>query len=95
MNGGGGGGASPGGGGTNTHTNANGSGAGAGGGGGGAAAGEIPGLGPTKQVYTTPEGKKLEIREVWAENLDAEMVYIREVRVCGWVCLGVCVFRGW
>jgi hypothetical protein len=53
-------------------------------------------LGPTKQVYTTPEGKKLEIREVWAENLDAEMVYIREVCVCaGCVCVCVCVCVFW
>lgn len=41
--------------------------------------GEIPGIGPTRHIYTSPDGKRMEIREVWVENLDLEMTAIREV----------------
>ena len=41
--------------------------------------GEIPGIGPTRHIYTSPDGKRMEIREVWVENLDLEMAAIREV----------------
>ncbi|TFJ85314.1 hypothetical protein NSK_003737 [Nannochloropsis salina CCMP1776] len=41
--------------------------------------GEIPGVGPTRHIYTGQDGKRMEIREVWLENLDKEMVAVREV----------------
>lgn len=37
------------------------------------------GVGSTRHVYPQPDGSTLEIREVWAANLDTEFAIIREL----------------
>lgn len=37
------------------------------------------GVGPTRHVYSDGGGGSMEIREVWADNLDDEFAVIREV----------------
>jgi hypothetical protein len=37
--------------------------------------------GSKQQVFYTPDGRSVEIRDVWSETLEAEMVNLRELVV--------------